>query len=383
MKEIIERIQTAACSRKTASDLTHAIYRYPASMSPVLAREIILSFTQKNDFVLDPFCGGGTTAIESVSNGRKIICSDINSLASTITKAKTTPLKETEINLLSEWSTMMAYKLKQYKRCVVPESFKIENNLHSRKTVWLLEKIKYEIETNCDDSIKDICKLILLSVGKNCYDCRDKSLNPARLINAFEKISVLAIKSITEYSNSCYRNSPRLNKEKDIKVFCSNAIELSDIIDKKISKKIKLVLTSPPYPGVHILYHRWQVKGRRQTSLPFNLLNLNDGSPLSYYTLGAETKIGYEFYFESIKNIFNNLQNLIPKDATLVQVISFKEPEWQLPRYLSSMRNAGYEEIYLNGNIGEIITREVPNRKWYTNLNDKKAIEYILFHRKK
>ena len=32
---------------------------------------------------------------------------------------------------------------------------------------------------------------------------------------------------------------------------------------------IKLVLTSPPYPGVHVLYHRWQVQGRRETPAPF------------------------------------------------------------------------------------------------------------------
>src|SRR5262249_52982637 len=27
----------------------------------------------------------------------------------------------------------------------------------------------------------------------------------------------------------------------------------------------RLVLTSPPYVGVHVLYHRWQVQGRRES----------------------------------------------------------------------------------------------------------------------
>lgn len=30
-----------------------------------------------------------------------------------------------------------------------------------------------------------------------------------------------------------------------------------------------LILTSPPYPGVHVLYHRWQVQGRKETPAPF------------------------------------------------------------------------------------------------------------------
>jgi len=383
MDEILNRIQQAACSRKIASEFTHAIYRYPASMSPILAREIILSFTKKNDFVLDPFCGGGTTAIESILNGRKIICSDINSFASYLTKAKTTPLKKDTINKINNWHFQIIGKLKEYRKLEVPANFKLGNNLHSRKTVWILQKLKEEINSETNQHIKNIGNLILLSVGKNCYDCQDKPLNPSRLIKSFEKISQLAIKSITEFSDHCYSVSPRINLENDIKVFCENAIDLPDLIEKKQAKKIKLVLTSPPYPGVHILYHRWQVKGRRQTTLPFELLNLNDGSPLSYYTLGAETKKGYEFYFESIYKIYFNLKNIISKNTTIVQVVSFKEPEWQLSRFLKAMGDAGYDEIYLNGNKGELITREVPNRKWYTNLNDKKAIEYILFHRKK
>ncbi|GAH53562.1 unnamed protein product, partial [marine sediment metagenome] len=71
------------------------------------------------------------------------------------------------------------------------------------------------------------------------------------------------------------------------------------------------------------------------------------------------------------------------KKYDCVQIISFKESEWQLPKYLEAMNHAGYNEIYLNNDKKEIISREVPNRKWYTNLNDRKTIEYVLFHRKK
>lgn len=39
----------------------------------------------------------------------------------------------------------------------------------------------------------------------------------------------------------------------------------------------RLVATSPPYPGVHILYHRWQVDGRKEAPLPFVIANMLDG----------------------------------------------------------------------------------------------------------
>ena len=35
----------------------------------------------------------------------------------------------------------------------------------------------------------------------------------------------------------------------------------------------RLVVTSPPYPGVHVLYHRWQVDGRKEAPLPFMIAN--------------------------------------------------------------------------------------------------------------
>jgi len=383
MTEILKKIQEAANNKKTASEFTHGIYRYPASMSPILAREIITLFTKKKDIILDPFCGGGTTAIESILQGRKIICSDINSLASFITKTKVTPLKNDIINKIKEWATYTLERLKEYRKMKVPINFQINNNLHCRKTTWLLNKLKDEANLQSNHQVRAICNLIMLSVGKRCYDCRIEPLNPSKLIKTFDKISQLIVKSLYEYSNQCFRVSPNIDIEDDIKIFCENALNLPKLIEKKYVKNIKLVLTSPPYPGIHILYHRWQIKGRRQTSLPFNLLHLNDGFPTSYYTLGSASKKGYEFYFENISKIFSGLREIITENTIIAQVVSFKDPEWQLPMYKNAMNEAGYYEFYLRNNKKDLITREVPNRKWYTNLNDKKTIEYILFHCKK
>ena len=382
MIEISKKIQEAANNRKFANELTHGIYRYPASMSPLLAREIICSFTNMQDIILDPFCGGGTTAIESLSLGRKVICSDINSLASFITKAKATPLKDNIIEKIIDWFADTLKRLHEYRKNEVPKDFKLNENLHCRKTLWLLDKLKYESESESDPQVKAICKLILLGVGKYCYDCRLDSPNPAKLIKTFERIALSTIKSLIEYSNTCFEKVPNIDICNYLKIYCENALKLPELIDKKDKSKIKLILTSPPYPGVHILYHRWQIKGRRQTSLPYNLLHLNDGFPASYYTLGAISNKGYQLYFENIKNIFIGFRKVISEETIIAQVVSFKESDWQLPMYKNAMRAAGYDELDFVVNKMNIITREVPNRKWYTNLIDKKAIEYILFHRK-
>ena len=60
----------------------------------------------------------------------------------------------------------------------------------------------------------------------------------------------------------------------------------------------KLILTSPPYPGVHVLYHRWQVKGRKDTSAPFWIANIEDGQGETYYTFGYRYQNELRKYFD-------------------------------------------------------------------------------------
>lgn len=51
---------------------------HPAVYPPSLARDHIISWSNKGDLVLDPFMGSGTTAIEAVKLGRKFIGFDVS-----------------------------------------------------------------------------------------------------------------------------------------------------------------------------------------------------------------------------------------------------------------------------------------------------------------
>ena len=51
---------------------------HPAVFPPELARDHIISWSDKGDVVLDPFMGSGTTAVEAVKLGRKFIGFDIS-----------------------------------------------------------------------------------------------------------------------------------------------------------------------------------------------------------------------------------------------------------------------------------------------------------------
>jgi len=55
--------------------------------------ELIKHYSKQNDIILDPFCGGGVTVVESLALGRKAIGVDVNPLATYVTRMEILPLE--------------------------------------------------------------------------------------------------------------------------------------------------------------------------------------------------------------------------------------------------------------------------------------------------
>ncbi len=84
--------------RKAPTDyLTHGLFRYIGKLPPPLVSYFLAEHTKPGDLVLDPMCGGGTTAIEAISSGRRSINFDINPIALLLTRALTTPTDPTAL----------------------------------------------------------------------------------------------------------------------------------------------------------------------------------------------------------------------------------------------------------------------------------------------
>ena len=169
----------------------------------------------------------------------------------------------------------------------------------------------------------------------------------------------------------------------------SDASSMSNAAKTSLKSPPKLILTSPPYPGVHVLYHRWQVKGRRETAAPYWIANKLDGDGERYYTLGNRHEKGLKSYFENIEAVFRSLATTADPSTMIVQMVAFSDPDWQLDRYLEAMKNAGFKEsVSQLGDLSEQdsedhrIWRDVPNRKWHAQRQSKRSSskEVILFH---
>jgi len=66
----------------------HAVDEYPTKILPQAASIIVERYSSLEDTILDPFCGGGTFAIEAKMHGRNSINYDINPNAIEITKKR-------------------------------------------------------------------------------------------------------------------------------------------------------------------------------------------------------------------------------------------------------------------------------------------------------
>ena len=73
---------------------THSIHPYVAAINQPLVSELIKYFVPTDGSILDPYCGGGGVLVEGIINNRPVSGNDINPLAVSISKAKTTYLSQ-------------------------------------------------------------------------------------------------------------------------------------------------------------------------------------------------------------------------------------------------------------------------------------------------
>lgn len=76
----------------------HSICPYFAMFPEAFVRRNVLAWSTREDVVLDPFSGRGTTVFESLLNGRKAIGCDTNPVAVCLSRAKADPPKLPQIH---------------------------------------------------------------------------------------------------------------------------------------------------------------------------------------------------------------------------------------------------------------------------------------------
>jgi hypothetical protein len=381
-------------SRESVSGLTHEFYRYPARFSPLFARAAIKAFTQPGDVVLDPFMGGGTTLVEARALGRRAIGTDINSLAVFVTKVKTTLLTETALDQACSWANALVHDLNLRNTVALADEWAelgYQRNIDDKST-WPIRKILELALAHVRElpagKQQRFARCVLLRTAQWALDCRTNIPSAEQFRQQFLVYLNEMIAAARKYARAVWCVERTYDLSGLFRILCLNRSAIKLETDKRLKGKPApaLILTSPPYPGTHVLYHRWQIQGRKETPAPFWIADSVDSNGASFYTFGDRKRPGLTTYFEQARAAFDSLAQIADDKTMLVQMVAFPDPSWQLREYLSMMRKSGFREISfrsLSNSSDGRIWRHVPNRKWYANQQGDTGTsrEVVLFHR--
>lgn len=388
-EQAVAALIEAARDKRPVGGYTHSFYRYPARFSPLFVRAVIETFTRPGDLVLDNHVGGGTTLVEALALGRHAVGVDISALAEFVTTVKTTLYEESELDCLEAWAKRLPAAVNLRKWSINFSDYEAGGYYKhlGHPLRWRLRKAIEQALGSAiylgSESLQSFGRCVVLRTAQWALDGRSQ------------------LPSIPEFRENLSRNAMamvagarslrvavmRRGISPTIRVMNRSAAGLESDIRMADLPAPRLVITSPPYPGVHVLYHRWQVDGRKEAPAPFWIAGRLDGAGGSYYTMGDRKYPELRTYFDNIRATMSSIAAMADRRTTIVQMVAFSEPSWQLGRYLETMEEAGLRELCLSSLSEERdgrLWRSVPSRRWYSDQRGETPAsqEVVLFHRK-
>jgi hypothetical protein len=327
--------------------------------------------------------GGGTTIVEALARGRRAIGNDLNSLAAFITKVKVTPLDLRESNALRKWATQVVPDLNYHIPREVLASFidtdKTRNLslVRGRFIKKILAGAIASVEQLPTKDAKEFARCAILSAAQWALDGRKKHTSLSEFRQRLSKTLVQMLVSLEELCSAM----DSAGGARSCVLENENATHIDHLpIFFKKGERVKLVVTSPPYPGIHMLYHRWQVDGRRETPAPYWIAGCADGQGASFYNFGDRRQADARSYFATSLLTLKAIRRVMAPGGVIVQMVAFSDPRNQLPRYLNNMKQAEFRELSAGSSR---IWRDVPSRRWHANLkgDTPSSREVVLIHR--
>ncbi len=316
------------------------------------------------------FVGGGTTLVEALSLGRRAAGMDVSSLAAFLARTKTTPISVHDKREIAEWLASLEKgnpraNLDSYEAVDADTYYYLRNLPDEARAFffWVFERLTDLPKLKQQKFVR----LVLLGAGQWGLDCKIKVPTTAEFKAEFcQRLNTAADDFFDYVSDIAAANElPRCQLSSMRRVINRTSEECGE--DGRIPDSwlpAKLVLTSPPYPGVHVVYHRWQILGRKETPAPFWLANQRDGAGESHYLLGPRDEDELVTYYARLKSVFSSVRSLLDENSIVVQLVAFSDPTWQLKTYLETMESAGFVEAEADCNtIAKVrgrIWREVP-----------------------
>lgn len=248
-------------ARKDPKYVTHGLHAYKGKFYPQLAKGLTnLKALPNGAKILDPFCGSGTTLLESYLNGYKAYGCDINPIAAKIARAKTKILDE-EPDVLSDivYSILdtveqapenLPYAFDQFDNDCIEEIRKWFAPAVAAKLNWLLSVIRKGSEGATRDFLESVASSIIREISQQ--EPTDLRIRYRKeLLEDYDVFKAFTHQLTTQFS--------RIEKFWRIRGYAPNPFFSSNIVsgDNRCREtydklgladgSVDFVLTSPPY----------------------------------------------------------------------------------------------------------------------------------------
>lgn len=236
---------------KSVNYLTHGFHKYLGKFIPQIPDWAINKYAKKNNMtILDPFCGSGTTLVESLLHKHNSIGIDIDPLSVLISKVKTTPIDIDKLLEIKSW-VINNIKNKKITERKVP-TINTLSHWFTDDAIDKLGKIRFIIDEipNNFSKVKDIqeffyiCFSSIIRRTSNADNQSQKTYVSHTNPKIPDEVYSLFFKQLDLYISEIKDFSKMVNKGKCEIINNSSANNLQNLLGEI---KIDLVITSPPY----------------------------------------------------------------------------------------------------------------------------------------
>jgi DNA modification methylase len=361
----------------------HGIHAYTAKLIPQIPRYFIEKYTQKNDIILDPFCGSGTTLLEARLLGRNAIGIDINPLATLISEVKTNQID------INELSFAIRLVKENIRNCNGKANVDFPNKDYwfAKKAQKELSKIKFCIEHLKDKFNDNINKFFFV-----CFSSviRKSSYADPRMAKTYKSKRVIEkikdgwmptpIKYFEEALDKNFERikalSEHLNGSNNyVKVFQGDARETSAILKHHGIKKVDFIITSPPYINAQDYFRSYKLE-----LWWLGLATPEEVRDLNKRAIGTETILGYNYNFmpkseiQPLNAILHKIWRMNKKKSYIVYNY-FENMKIVLKECYSVLKTGGYFCLITGCNT--ICGLEIPSYKILAHIAKDNGFELI------